>query len=198
MSDHREKTDAQLAVLALEDQEAFVPLVERYEAKLLRYVRRLTGLDMESTEDVIQEVFIKIYRNLNSFDPDLSFSSWAYRIAHNEAVNYLRKHRNKETISIESEDDEMVSLLDVLEADVDVMDDVARKELQQKVRAVLMKLPTKYRDVLILRFLEDKDYKEIGDILRKPEGTVGTLLNRAKEQFKRTAKKNNVHFSSPL
>lgn len=194
MSDHLKKTDAELAVLALKDQEAFVPLVERYEAKLLRYVRRFTGLGQECAEDVIQEVFMKIYRNLNSFDPELSFSSWAYRIAHNEGVNYLRKHRGKETVGIETDDDDMASLLDVLEADVDVADEASRKELQGKVREILLKLPTKYRDILVLRFLEEKDYNEISDILKKPKGTVATLLNRAKAQFKKTAQKNNYHF----
>lgn len=194
MSDYLEKTDAQLAVLALEDQEAFVPLVDRYEAKLLRYVRRFTGLGRECAEDVIQEVFIKIYRNLNSFDPKLSFSSWAYRVAHNEGVNYLRRHRGKETVTIETDDEDMGNLLNVLEADVNVMDEASRKEIQQKVREILLKLSPKYRDILVLRFLEEKDYNEISDILKKPQGTVATLLNRAKEHFKRCAQKNNYQF----
>lgn len=194
MSDHHEKTDAQLAALALEDQEAFVPLVERYEAKLLRYVRRFTGLNQQCGEDVIQEVFLKIYRNLNNYDPGLSFSSWAYRIAHNEGVSYLRKHRGKETVALETEDDDVGNLLDVLEADVDVVGEASRKELQQKVREILMELPTKYRDILVLRFLEDKDYNEISDILKKPSGTVATLLNRAKQQFKKAAQKRNYQF----
>lgn len=194
MSDHLEQTDAHLVALALENPDAFAPLVERYEQRLARYVRRFTGLNRECTEDVIQEVFLKIYRNLNDFDSDLQFSSWAYRIAHNEAVNYLRKNRNKATVPLEQDDDDVGSLIEVLEADVDVVDDASRRELQRTVREVLWGLPTKYREVLVLRFLEEKDYNEISDILKKPQGTVGTLLNRAKEQFRKAARKKNIHF----
>lgn len=196
MTAHHDKTDAQLVALALEDQDAFVPLVDRYEQKLMRYVQRFTGLGQQCAEDVLQEVFLKIYRNLNDFDPDLSFSSWAYRIAHNEAVNYLRKHRAKETAALETEDEDVVSLLDVLEADASVADEAARKELQHNVRKALLELSPKYREVLVLRYLEDKDYNEISDILKKPQGTVATLLNRAKAQFKKIADKNHYHFLS--
>lgn len=194
MSDHPVKTDEQLVAQALKDPDAFAPLVERYELKLSRYVRRFTGLNKQCTEDVIQEVFLKIYRNLNDFDAKLKFSSWAYRIAHNEAVNYLRKNRNKETVALENDDEEIGRLIDVLEADVDVAGAAAKGELSRNVKKVLWRLAPKYREVLVLKYLEEKNYIEIGDILKKPQGTVGVLLKRAKEQFKQVARKHNIHF----
>ena len=192
MHDDSNTSDTELVALTLQDPEYFTPLVERYETKLFRYIRRFSGLVKECAEDVLQETFLKIYRNLNGFDEDLIFSSWAYRIAHNETVSYLRKHRDKETIALENDDPEMINLLDVLESDISVTDDAKRAEIKEKVRKLLAELPTKYREVLVLRFLEELDYCEISDIFRKPIGTVGTLLNRAKAQFKELAIQNHL------
>lgn len=190
MHKHHEKSDVQLVKLALKDQEALSFLIDRYEERLLRYIRRFSGLSQESAEDVLQEVFIKIYKNLNDFDTTLKFSSWAYRITHNETLNYIRKNRNKKTVSLENDD--AVSLIEILESDANVREEVAKKELSERVRKVLTELPTKYREILILRFIEDLDYTEISDILKKPIGTVGTLLNRAKTQFKQLAIDNHL------
>ena len=75
-----EKSDAKLVALSLEDPEHFGALMDRYEKKLARYIKRLSGFDQLSVEDVLQEAFIKIYQNLNNFDPDLSFSSSVKKI----------------------------------------------------------------------------------------------------------------------
>lgn len=191
--DHLQKKDAELVAEALKDAEAFGPIVERYEEKLLRYVRRFTGLSKQCCEDVVQEGFLKIYRNLNGFNPEMQFSSWAYRIAHNEAINYLRK--NKQNVApLETDDEEMGDLLDVLHADVDIVKDASKGELRKAVQEVLYEMPVKYREVLVLRYLEDLDYTSMGDVLKKSVGTIGTLLNRAKERFKRTAQKKNYSF----
>lgn len=192
MHDETTTTDTELAALALQDPDYFTPLVERYEDKLFRYIRRFSGLGKECAEDVLQEVFIKIYRNLNGFDKDLKFSSWAYRITHNETINYLRKHSGKETIPIENDDPEVINLIDVLESEISVTDDAKRAEIKEKVRKVMSELPTKYREALVLRYLEELDYSEISDVLRKPMGTVATLLNRAKCQFKELAIQNHL------
>jgi RNA polymerase sigma-70 factor, ECF subfamily len=192
MHDDSHTADPELVALTLQNPDYFTPLVERYEVKLLRYIRRFSGLGKECSEDVLQEVFLKTYRNLHDFDGDLKFSSWIYRIAHNETVSYLRKHRGKETISIENDDPEMINLLDVLESEINVRDEARRTEIKEKVRAVLREMTSKYREVLVLRFLEELDYAEISDVLRKPMGTVATLLNRAKAQFKQLAIKNHL------
>ncbi len=193
MADLKKKTDTEVIQLALQNQEAFAEIVIRYEKKLLRYIRRFTGLNKESAEDVLQEAFIKIYRNLNAFDQSLKFSSWAYRITHNEAVNYLRKNKKKETLSLESDSEDETSLIEVLRSDADVKDEVLKKELKKNVRKLIHRLPNHYREVLVLRYLEDLDYAEISHVLKKPIGTVSTLLSRAKENFKKLAIKNHLN-----
>jgi len=172
--------------------------MERYESRLLRYVHRLTGLGQQCVEDVVQEVFIKIYRNLNNFDQALAFSSWAYRIAHNEAMNYIRSNNGRKTLPIETDDEDSLNLADILAGEVDLPDEAARAEQAQLVRSILYTLKPVYRDALILRYLEDQDYAAMSDILQKPMGTIATLLNRAKTQFKQLAQKNNLtlHFAS--
>ncbi len=191
--ENRDKTDAELVVLTLQSPEYFEALVERYEKKLLRYVRRFSGLDMESAEDALQEAFIKIYSNLNGYNKDLSFSSWAYRVTHNETVSYLRKNAKIKTVAIESDSEDEASLIEVLKSDEDIEIDYSKKELGEKVRKAIGLVPEKYRDVLILKYLQDLDYKDISDILKIPMGTVATLVNRAKKKFKEIAIQNNLN-----
>ena len=187
--DLKEKTDAELVNLSLKNPDYFVELVNRYEKKLFRYVRRLSGLEPESIEDVLQEAFIKIYTNLNDYDPAFNFSSWTYRITHNETINYLKKNKKQIILPLETEDKESKNLIDALESDSNIMDETVRKELSEKVRKAINLLPEKYREILVLRYMEDLDYREISDILRMPMGTVATTINRAKEKFKKTAQK---------
>jgi RNA polymerase sigma-70 factor, ECF subfamily len=185
-------SDEQLAQESLKDQNKFAILVERYEQKLLRYIKRLTGHLNDQAEDILQETFIKIYRNLNNFDPSLKFSSWAYRITHNESINHIRKIKGKETTPIETDDTETANLLNILESDTNIEEEASQKELAAKIRSTIYKLPKKYRDVIILYYLEDKDYQEISDILKKPTGTIGTLLSRAKAKFKQLVHKHEI------
>jgi RNA polymerase sigma-70 factor (ECF subfamily) len=182
-------TDEELAKKALKNNDYFAEIIERYEEKLFRYLKRLTGFEKQDIEDILQEVFIKIYRNLNNFDASLSFSSWAYRITHNEAVNQIKKHKRKYTYALESEEKDTVSLIKVLKSDDDVKDRVIKKEESRIIKKILYKIPKKYRDVLVLYYLEDMDYSEISDILKKPMGTVATLLSRAKKKLKEQIKK---------
>ncbi|MCD6109490.1 RNA polymerase sigma factor [bacterium] len=185
-------SDEQLVKESLKDKNKFAILVERYEQKLLRYIKRITGHYNNQAEDILQETFIKIYRNLNKFDQSLKFSSWAYRITHNESINHIRKE--KETIPIETDDTETENLINILGSETDIQEETATKELATQIRKAIKKLPKKYQDVLILYYLEDKDYQEISDILKKPKATIGTLLSRAKLKLKKFAIiTNNSH-----
>jgi len=175
-------SDEQLVQESLKDKNKFALLVERYEQRLLRYIKRLIGNQSDLSEDILQEVFIKIYRNLNDFDTNLKFSSWAYRITHNESINHAK--RTKDTIPIETDGEETANLINILESDTNIPEEASKKELAEKVHKAIENLPKKYRDVIILYYLEDKDYQEIGDILKKPTSTIGTLLSRAKAKFK--------------
>ena len=182
------KSDEELAVLTLRNQDFFACLMRRYEAKLLRYIRRISGVSLEEAEDVLQDSFIKIYQNLNGFDRSLKFSSWAYRITHNQVISHFRKNQVRpQTSAFDSE------LLETLASDLDSARDIDRKLLRERLEKTLEKIDTKYRDVLVLKYFEEKDYQEISDIMQKPMGTVATLLSRAKRLLK--AELNNLNIS---
>lgn len=181
MIDHSlctEKTDIELVEMSLEDSSHFMCLSKRYEDKLLRYIIRISKFSREDAEDVLQDVFIKTYFNLNGFDKELQFSSWIYRIAHNEAVSAIRKKVVRPTISLEVED--LVKFGDSFDMTKEIDQTLDRKMIDE----ALSKLDEKYRDVLVLRFLDEKDYVEIADILKKPVSTVGNLILRGKKLFK--------------
>ncbi len=186
------KTDTELVALSLQNADYFGELVDRYEKKFSRYIRRLSGLENASIEDVLQESFIKIYTHLNAFDQDLSFSTWAYRITHNETINYLRKNKKVLVVSLENDDEESGQLIDVMKSEIDVAEEISRQDLIDRIRKTINLLPGKYREVLVLRYMEDLEYKAISDILKMPMGTVATMVNRAKGKFKDLAKKYHL------
>jgi RNA polymerase sigma-70 factor (ECF subfamily) len=178
------KSDKKLVKLSLNDDKYFVELVERYEPKLGRYIFRLSRVDEQTIEDLLQEVFIKVYRNLNDYDDDFSFSSWIYRITHNEVMSFFRKNKARPKV-VNFEIDDSSEYIAMLPDDVDLPQELARKELSAKVRESIYELPEKYREVLVLRYLEDKSYNEISDILRKSMGAISVLMNRAKKRLKK-------------
>lgn len=177
-SKNTEKTDIELVGLSLSDPNYFLFLSKRYEEKLLRYIMRISKFSRSDAEDVLQEVFIKTYYNLNGFDKDLQFSSWIYRIAHNEAVSAIRKKAVRPSIALEVEDLERFG--DSFDMTKDIDNSFDRKMIDE----ALSKLDEKYREVLVLRFLDEKDYTEIADILKKPVSTIGNLILRGKKLFK--------------
>lgn len=186
-------SDEQLVQVSLENQDCFYYLMKRYEPKILRYIKRLTNISEEESADILQEIFIKVYRNLNGFNQKLKFSSWIYRIAHNEIINQYHKRKSYSAmISLNIEDDDVNNMAEIVCDTFDVQDDYIFRENTEKVREALKELPDKYREILILRFLEDKSYDEISHILRKPAGTVATLINRAKLKFRKIAKHHQL------
>jgi RNA polymerase sigma-70 factor (ECF subfamily) len=179
--DYSEKSDIELVNLSLEDQENFIYLVDRYKGKLLSYIRRLTNIDPEECEDILQEVFIKIYLNLNDFDSDLKFSSWVYRIAHNEVISQYRKIKARpQGHKVSIDDSEVKELADEMEIDKKIDNKILREEIEK----ALVKIDVKYREVLVLKYFEEKNYQEISDIIKKPIGTVATYMRRGKKELK--------------
>ncbi len=174
-------SDEDLVVMTLENPDAYAFLIESYEEKLARYILRISGGSKEDVEDTLQDVFISAYKNLNAFDQDLKFSSWIYRIAHNKVISHFRKITARpKTVTYEGDS----QLLNILSSNQDLAKDLERKYTGEEVRSILGEMDERYKEVLVLKFLEEKDYKEISDILEKPMGTVATLINRAKKQFK--------------
>jgi RNA polymerase sigma-70 factor (ECF subfamily) len=172
------KTDNDLVELSKDNPDHFLCLIKRYENKLLYYIMRISKFSREDAGDILQDVFVKTYYNLNEFDKDLKFSSWIYRIAHNQTVSEIRKKVIRPTVSFEKED------IDKLEDAFDIEKEIDNSFDRKKIDEALSKLDEKYREVLILRFLDEKEYVEIADILKKPVSTVGNLILRGKKLFK--------------
>jgi RNA polymerase sigma-70 factor, ECF subfamily len=183
-----EKSDAELIGLAKDDPESFGLIIERYQIPLFHYIRRITQLPKEDVEDLLQEVFIKIYQKLNEYNELLKFSSWAYRIAHNHIVDYFRKvSARPKTNSLEE-----FELEKLLKSEVDLERDLNSKDCLEKMKGCLEKMPLKYKEVLVLRFIEEKSYEEIMDILRKPKGSVATLVSRGREALSSMMKEKGI------
>ncbi len=176
--------DERLVALALKNDRYYEVIVERYEKKLERYILRFINCSVEDAQDIIQEVFIKAYRNLNGFDTTLKFSSWLYRIAHNEAVNHLRRISVRPTVIMEEDD------LEAFASELNTEVEVGKKMESAKLHVAIGRLDEKYRDVIVLRYLEEKSYEEISDILRKPPGSVSSLIVRAKRVLLKDIKNN--------
>lgn len=177
------KTDeAIVAQIIAGDIDAFEEIMTRYEDKLTRYVIYLIR-HQTTVEDVVQETFIKAYQNLHNFNPKYKFSSWIYRIAHNEAINAVRKLR---FVS----DKEIDDLPDVYDQKVGEIID--QKLRQKQVRLCLNQLSQKYREVVQLVYLENMKYEEVGQILQIPTSTVGVRLARAKNQLKKICEQKGV------
>lgn len=177
---NNELSDQQLVSTALSQPNEYSAIVRRYEAPLARYLRRLGLSRSDDVEDVLQEVFLKVYINLNDYDSAQKFSSWIYRIAHNETVSFFRKANIRPQVATNDNELLMENISDGLDIDIET----DQKLLSEKVRLALDKLDDKYKNVLVLKFLEDKSYQEISDIMRIPEGTVATLISRGKKHLK--------------
>ncbi len=175
-------TDEEIVRRTIFDKDAFAVLIERYEAKLTRYLERLGVSIPEDREDVLQNAFIKAYRNLNGFDQELSFSSWMYRITHNEAMSFFRRKQARPQMILNEEGQALLTELRDEEADASKAAELrlSREELQK----ALEKLSPQYREVLALRYFDDRSYAEISDILEVPVGTVSTLIYRAKHALR--------------
>ena len=167
-------TDEQLVALAIEDDRYFEAIVERYEKKLQYYIMRFINCSAADAEDIIQDVFVNAYRNLNGFDTSLKFSSWVYRIAHNEAINHLRRITARPAVVMDDE------RFEALASELNVEHEVGQSMERERIREAIGRLDEKYREAIVLRYLEDKSYEEISDILRKPLGSVSSLITRAK------------------
>ncbi|HPO11269.1 MAG TPA: RNA polymerase sigma factor [bacterium] len=183
------KTDEEIIELIIHNQSYFYVIIERYEKKLLNYIFRISDMTQEEAEDILQEVFIKVYLYINDFDKNLKFSSWIYRITHNLVIDKVRKE--KFIVKINSEDKNKI--IEKIKDDFNIEKEIDNTLLKQNIDKIFSEMDKKYKDILELKYLEDKDYNEISDILSKPIGTVGTLINRAKKQFRQIAKNKNLN-----
>jgi RNA polymerase sigma-70 factor, ECF subfamily len=184
--------DEDLVLLSLQNEDDFLFLMKRYEKKLLNYIFKISDFSHDEAEDILQEVFIKVFKNLNDFDLDMKFSSWIYRITRNQTISHFRKNKNLFNNLTSEEND---YFLNNIESEIDLEKEIDQRIiLKSNLKIILSNLDYKYREALILRFLEEKEYKEISEILEKPIGTVATLIRRSKDKFIKEAKKTNIEF----
>lgn len=191
MIDYNKKSDEDLIELTLKDPDFFSYIINRYQDKLSLYIRRISNINFEDAQDILQEVFLKIYLNLNDYNSSLKFSSWIYRIAHNQTIS---RHRHLKSRPEGNSLDLDEGLIDRLSSEEDILQELDKKISRKNIIKILNSLDKKYRDVLVLKFLEEKSYQEISDIIKKPSGTVASMINKAKEKFRLEIQKQNINF----
>src|SRR5690242_13421290 len=178
--------DSELVAAFLDGEErGFQELVSRYQTRLLNFIYRTIG-DRERAEDLVQEVFIRVYRHLHRFDRSKKFSTWAYTIASNLAKNELRnRSRNPlvlfQTMTGNWEDEDRPLQFEDTTARPDEL--CRKRHLRELVAETVAKLPAHHREVFVLRELEGKSYEEIAEITDCNLGTVKSRLNRARNAF---------------
>jgi RNA polymerase sigma-70 factor (ECF subfamily) len=186
LADLRGLEDTALVNAYLEGEtRSFDVLVERYQTRLLNFVYRIVG-DRERAEDLVQEVFVRVYRHLGRFDRSKKFSTWIYTIASNLAKNELRNRSRNPLVLFTSmtkgwEDEERPL---EFEDPTSRPDDLFRKRhVREMVESSVAQLPTHHREVFVLREIEGRSYEEIAEITHCNLGTVKSRLNRARNSF---------------
>jgi RNA polymerase sigma-70 factor, ECF subfamily len=177
---HEQTPDSELVTLSLTDRDVFGVLIKRYQDRIYRYIRRISSFSDDLISDIMQNTFIKAYINLNSFDTNLQFSSWLYRIAHNETISYLRKNKKHIEASLLPDDS-----LDEFLGDIDIEREHMSIDDSGILWQAIKSLKQKYQDVIVLKYFEHKSYDEISDIIEKPPGTVATWISRAKQDIRK-------------
>ena len=184
--DYTSLTDKELVEESIKnDDEAFTEIIERYQRKVYSIAYKHC-YNAETSYDLSQEIFAKVYLNLVKFDMAYRFSTWIIRIATNHSIDFLRKKKLK-TVSYETtfkDLDDQFSELPI--PDNSYNPEVIWEENEQKEKLMegIKQLPETYREIIILRHYEELSYKEIAAVLKLPIGTVMTYLHRARKLLK--------------
>ena len=171
------------------DQAAFESLIHLYEKKVFALTTRLCG-NPEDAREAAQEAFLAAWKGLPNFRGDSQFSTWLYQLTTHAAIDLMRREKRQ----IATEDITEVSAPDPAPGP---QQQAERRETQEAVRDAILQLTPEYRQIVVLRFLEDLSYEEIGAALKLPSGTVKSRLNRAKAQLKDILSKSGNLFGSP-
>jgi RNA polymerase sigma-70 factor (ECF subfamily) len=178
-------TDAELVARALKGhQEAFREIVVRFERPIYSLVARMLQ-DPATAEDLAQEVFIKAFRRLDTYDPERKFSSWLFKIAHNTTIDHLRRH-TPETVPLEADKDDDRGGLAAVLADSSSENPAAaaeRRDMGRSLERAIARLRPEYRESVVLFYLEGASYQEICETTGLPLGTVKTNLHRARKEL---------------
>ncbi|HWO98668.1 MAG TPA: RNA polymerase sigma factor SigW [Bacillus sp. (in: firmicutes)] len=166
------------------DQDAFAEVVEYYKDKVYQLCYRMLG-NAHEAEDSAQEAFIRAYVNIHSYDSSKKFSTWLYRIATNLCIDRIRKKKPDYYLDAEINGTDGLNMYSQIPADQKLPEDELEKlELQEHIQQEILKLPDKYRSVIVLKYVDELSLKEISDILDLPVGTVKTRIHRGREALR--------------
>lgn len=165
------------------DKTSFIELFKSYERYLYTICYSYTQNEQDSL-DIVQEIYIKIFKNISSFDETMPFRPWIRRISVNTCINFKRTIKSN-VISLNYEYANELCLEDTIVSDYNLEDEVEKKEFKMIIKAGLKNLPDNYRMVIALRYFDDLSYLEISELLNKPLGTIKTYLYRAKAILKK-------------
>ena len=175
--------DGELIQSALAGREtSFEELVRRYQRPIAGYVYRMVG-DYDAALDLTQEVFIKVYNSLKRYRSEFKFSTWIYKIAHNAAIDHLRRHAVREQALTSGIDGERREI-SIESRRLTPEQESESKERRSEIEAVVQLLPTPYRELIVLRHSQDLSYDEIAEVTGLPLGTVKNRLFRAREAMR--------------
>jgi RNA polymerase sigma-70 factor (ECF subfamily) len=184
--------DADLVRRAIRGRgDGFEELVRRYQRPIVSYVYRMTG-DYEAALDLTQDVFIKVYGSLARYRPEYKFSTWIYRIAHNTAIDHLRRHSTRQQeLSVKSADGETYER--PLASDAPTPEQLSeRAEMRAEIEDVIDALPPSYRELIVLRHAHDLSYDEIAEVTGLPLGTVKNRIFRAREAMRQPLRDRGI------
>jgi RNA polymerase sigma-70 factor, ECF subfamily len=166
------------------DQSAYGEIVEIYKDKVFQLCFRILG-NRHEAEDMAQEAFIRAYVNISSFNIDLKFSTWLYRIATNLCIDRIRKKKPDYYLDAEVSGTDGLTMYSQVAADTILPEDeIESLELQETIQREITKLPEKYRSVIVLKYIEELSLNEISEILDIPLGTVKTRIHRGREALR--------------
>ncbi len=167
------------------DQDAFADIVDIYKDKIYQLCYRMLG-NVHEAEDIAQEAFIRAYVNIDSFDINRKFSTWLYRIATNLTIDRIRKKKPDYYLDAKVAGTEGLTMYSQIAADgVLPEDEVVSLELSNTIQQKILKLPDKYRTVIVLKYIDELSLIEIGEILNIPVGTVKTRIHRGREALRK-------------
>ena len=164
------------------DEQAFAELMKRYKKPVYHMILKMVR-NVDDAEDLTMEAFAKAFKNLQRFKKDYTFSTWLFRIATNNAIDFIRKKR-LETMSLDTsfkDDSGEAVTIDVEDNELNPMEETIKSQKIELIRIFVNKLPPKYQRLVKLRYFDELSYEEIAKELEAPLGTVKAQLHRARE-----------------
>lgn len=164
--------------------ELFEVIVTRYQRKLINYIYRMIN-DLDSAMELSQEVFIKVYNSLDKYDPCYKFTTWVHRIASNATIDWMRK-KKIDAYSLDTNDNEDAPSMkqQIPAKGLTPLQDLEMNQLQGRIESAIDELPFIYKQLIILRHLNDLSYEEIASTVNLPLGTVKNRIFRGREMLK--------------